>query len=443
MSRIEPTSSRAIVIGGSIAGLLTARVLSEYFEHIIIVDRDQLPPTAIPRRGVPQSGQPHVLFTRGYRILETLFPGIGQDLHAAGAVPIDWGKEFHYFNQGGWNATCEEDSGLVSVTCTRPLLEAAIRRQVAALPNVKWLENTRVVGLACVGEQVAGVQYQSAGQQQELLADFVVDASGRSSKAAQWLEAIGAAVPTTAIVNPHLGYATQRLKIPANWQADWKVMLISQAAPHNPRLGYLAEVEGGEWIATLGGYGKDYPPLDQEGYLKFASSLASPAFYEAVKAAQPVSEITAHRATANRWHHYEKVRIPDGFAIAGDAVCALCPVYGQGMTVSAVSALVLKKWLKQHHRQGQRLNASSFQRRLAKSLQVPWEVATGSDSQFPSTDGAVSANPVASLFQKYVERLIEKSKQEAWIHVRFTEVAHMLKSPAAFFDPKLVLKAFW
>ena len=112
--------SRAIVIGGSIAGLLTARVLSEFFERVIIIDRDHFPEAGEPRRGVPQSVQPHVLFTRGYRILEEMFPGIGDDLKSAGAVPIDWGREFYYFTKGAFNATVEEDSGLVSFTCTRP-----------------------------------------------------------------------------------------------------------------------------------------------------------------------------------------------------------------------------------------------------------------------------------------------------------------------------------
>ncbi|MEO0987554.1 MAG: monooxygenase, partial [Cyanobacteria bacterium J06639_14] len=194
------------------------------------------------------------------------------------------------------------------------------------------------------------------------------------------------------------------------------------------------------WIATLGGYGKDYPPLEQAGFLEFAHSLAHPAFYEAVKAAQPVTPIRAHRATANRFYHYEQIQMPHGFAAIGDAVCALCPVYGQGMTVSALSALILRDWLKQPVQAGKSLDTASFQKQLAKSLEFPWGMATGSDAQFPTTEGEVSSNAIATLFQKYVERLVQKSTEEGWIHVRFTEVAHMLKPPTAFFTPRLLLK---
>jgi phytoene dehydrogenase-like protein len=108
-------NQHAIVIGGSIAGLLAARVLSEYFQQVTIVDRDQLPMTAEPRRGVPQSVQPHVLFTKGYQILEALFPSIDAALVTAGAIPFDWGKDFLYFQAGRWSPTTETPVGLKSL----------------------------------------------------------------------------------------------------------------------------------------------------------------------------------------------------------------------------------------------------------------------------------------------------------------------------------------
>ena len=157
--------------------------------------------------------------------------------------------------------------------------------------------------------------------------------------------------------------------------------------------------------------------------------------------AEPITAIKAHRATANRLYHYESIQMLYGFAVIGDAVCALCPVYGQGMTVSAMSALVLQDWLRSTQT-GKPLDTSNFQKQLAKSLQFPWNIATSSDSQFPTTEGAIALLAIASLFQKYVERLIQKSKQESWIHIRFTEIAHMFKPPTAFFAPRLIMKVF-
>ena len=203
MNSGTPQLSQVAVIGGSVAGLLTARVLSEVAAQVVVV-RDRLPQTNIPRRGVPQSVQPHVLFTKGYCILESLFQGIGEDLKAAGAIPVDWGKDFRYFHQGSWNATCQDDSGLVSVTCTRHLLETTIRKHVAKLSNIQWIENSRVQGLVGDHNQVSGIRYLAIeqGHVETLTAEFVIDASGRSSKASKWLSAIDASTPPVTIINP-------------------------------------------------------------------------------------------------------------------------------------------------------------------------------------------------------------------------------------------------
>ena len=131
--------NHAVVVGGSIAGMLAARVLADHFTSVTIVETDKLPENAIARSGVPQSVQPHVLFTKGYRILEELFPNIGDELSAAGALTIDWVREFHHFIHGSWSAKADSPSDLVSFTCSRPLLESAIRSRLANFANVQFI----------------------------------------------------------------------------------------------------------------------------------------------------------------------------------------------------------------------------------------------------------------------------------------------------------------
>lgn len=436
----------AIVIGGSIAGLLAARVLAEQFDRVTVVDRDRLPLAAEPRRGVPQSVQPHVLFARGYRILEELFPGIGQTLGASGAIAFDWGKDFRYFQRGAWAATLAAASGLDSYTCTRPLIESAIRQRVTKLPNVQFLAEQRVVGLC--GDRsrhcITGVKlHPPGGLATELTAQLIVDASGRSTQAPQWLQDQGFTPPPTTVVDPGLGYATRRCRIPAQHQPACKILLISQEPPHQTRLGYLAAVENNEWIATLGGYGRDYPPTDERGFLDFAQSLSNPEFYQAIHQAEPLSEIRVHRATANRLCHYEQIDLPDGFVAIGDAVCALCPIYGQGMTVSAISSLLLRDWLAHPRSQQPSLNGASFQKQLARSNAFPWSLATGFDSQFPTTKGAVSPNWAGRLFQGYAKRLAARAHTDADLHLRFIEMAHMMKPPSSLLHPQVILKALF
>ncbi len=429
--------TQTVVIGGSIAGLLTARVLSDFCDSVIVVERDRFPDHPENRRGVPQSPQPHVLFTKGYRILEELFPGIGDDLTKAGAVAIDWAREFHYFNEGAWNCRTDEPTDIASFTCSRPLLEWAIRQRLAGLSAVKFVDRHRVTGLLAQNGQVTGVGLESlAGKaRSQLSASLVVDASGRGSAAPQWLEKAGFQAPAETVVNPFLGYATRRYRVPKDVAADWKVMLISQQPPDSTRLGYLATIEDGQWIATLGGYGHDFPAIDETGFLEFARSLPSPEFYDAISAAEPMSPIYAHRATANRWRHYEKTKLPDGFVALGDSVCALCPVYGQGMTISALSALVLREWLTIG--KGRSID---FQRKLAQSNRFPWMLAVGQDSRFLTTAGRLKSSWIGNLLSGYIKQLIKQTSVNAEMNTLFIEIAHLIKSPATFYHPSIIFQ---
>ena len=439
---------RAVVIGASIAGMLAARVLAEFYSTVAIVDTDILPSEPQPRKGVPQSVQPHVLFAKGYRILAEFFPGIGAELAAAGALPIDWLREFHLFTYGGWGANTTDASDITSYTCSRPLLESAVRRRILEIPNIEITAKHRATGLLCDSDsnRIAGIRLRPVGEgtESELAATLIIDASGRRSQAPQWLESAGFTPPPETVVNPFLGYVTRRYRAPEGFDADWKIVLISHSPPNNTRLGYLARIEKGEWIATLGGYSKDFPPLDDEGFLAFARSLPSQRFYEAIASAEPVSPTYAHRATANRLYHYEKVKLPQGFIALGDTVCALCTIYGQGMTVSAMGAIALRDWLRQN---GDRLdafnlNTSEFQQRLAKNNSLAWTLATTQDAGFPATEHRPkitlnkSSAKVGKLMRWYSHQLIKGANSNPELHALVLEVGQMLKSPLAFYHPR-------
>lgn len=449
INRKHSIGDRAIVIGGSMAGLLTARVLTDYFTEVIVVERDRLPREPQPRRGVPQSTQPHILLTKGYRILSELFGSdFSAELLQKGALTIDWGREFYSFNEAGWFANTSEPSDLTSITCSRPLLEYTVRQQLLKNTQIKFWEEHRVTGLIYdhAEHRVKGIITSSSSSRDEknLIAQLIVDCSGRSSPTPRWLEDVGITAPPETVVNPNLGYATRRYREPKNFQAPWKVMLINHCPPEHTRLGYLARIEGGEWIATLGGYEKDFPPIDDRGFLDFARSLRHPDFYQAISQAEPTSPIYAYRATTNRLRHFEKIDLPNGFIVLGDAVCSLCPVYGQGMTVSALAATVLQRWLSRAQKSflPRKLSSTSFQKDLAKSNSLHWNLATTQDSRFLKTKGRVNPTFLDGLFLPYIQRLQERATYDPEVYISFMEIGHSLKSPSSFFSPNLLWRAF-
>ena len=123
--------NHALVIGGSMAGMLAARVLADHFERVTIVERDRFPEDGpVPRKGVPQARHVHALLKRGRVALERLFPGIGDELVAAGAPTLDMANDIAWLNPAGWGVRFPSDLGFVSFS--RDLLDWHVRRRLAA-----------------------------------------------------------------------------------------------------------------------------------------------------------------------------------------------------------------------------------------------------------------------------------------------------------------------
>jgi 2-polyprenyl-6-methoxyphenol hydroxylase-like FAD-dependent oxidoreductase len=136
----EPKSrrERAIVIGGSMAGLLAARVLANYFQSVLIIDRDDLSNGGEQRRGVPQGRHAHALLAAGGATIEQLIPGISRQLIEAGAIEADTvGDGTWFFEGGGFRKAASGVSGVLS---SRPLLESTIRKRVRSLPNIEIVD---------------------------------------------------------------------------------------------------------------------------------------------------------------------------------------------------------------------------------------------------------------------------------------------------------------
>src|SRR5947209_1357306 len=132
----------AIVIGGSIAGLTTARILTDHYDRVTIFERDHMPENFENRKGVPQGRHPHVILKRGENILEELFPGLTAELMESGAVKINMGDNA-WFAFGAWRPRYE--SKIISTAASRPLLEGSVRRRLLAHPRVSLVQDCEVV----------------------------------------------------------------------------------------------------------------------------------------------------------------------------------------------------------------------------------------------------------------------------------------------------------
>jgi 2-polyprenyl-6-methoxyphenol hydroxylase-like FAD-dependent oxidoreductase len=440
----DTLGDHAIVIGGSIAGLMMARVLADHFERVTILERDIAPSETEFRKGVPQARHPHGLLKGGELVMEKLFPGLRVELLAKGAQTANFGSEVESFGFGQWRRRYE--SAQVGLVCSRPLLETAIYHRLSAHPHITILHQTEVLGL-CVNAdktRVTGVELRNRQTQQltRLEADVVVDASGRDSDAPKWLAALGYTAPTETIITAKVGYATRIYQIPLGFKDTWKVMMIQPSLP-NAHGGLLISLEGNRWHAGVIGMQGDYPPTTEDGYLEFVRSLPSPRLYEAIKDAQPLTDVYGYRRGENHLRHYEKLpHYLEGFLVGGDAVCSFNPVYGQGMTVAALGSVALDACLQEQRRRypdGEVTGlAQRFQGHLMKVIATPWQLATNADRRWTADESQAAPNFAQRVMQSYLTRLLRVAMIDPMVSEAFFAVQQMIASRTKLFSPKIV-----
>ena len=413
---------RVVVIGASLAGLFAAAASAANGADTVILERDQLPKTPEPRKGVPQGRQAHVLLHRGLLSAEQLLPGLREDLIASGAARFNTGA-MPWLGEYGWLPTWLPSFELVSAT--RPLLEHLVRQRLVRQPGVALHQSTRATGLRRAGRQWQVITEDG----RTFAADRVIDASGRSSRLPPWLSELGVGVPEPEQVDAHLGYACRLYRANGPPPLDTGVMVA--ATPATGRGALALPVENGHWLVILTGYGEQRPtrePAEFDGYL---TGLPDPAVADVAARLEPVGDIALYRQTSNRRYRFGRIRgWPDGLLAVGDAACAFNPVYGQGMTVAAQQALLLRDaW-----------PANRLQGRLDRVADFCWSVATSEDLRHPTSAGQ------QNLGQRVMARWSTELARQATAGDRrayraFAQAYHLMASPLVLFHPALFVTA--
>ncbi len=428
---------QAIVIGSSITGLLSARVLSDHFEKVVLLERDTLPSGPESRKAVPQARHIHALLEAGLKVLDSLFPGLVRELEGEGVDLIDMARDAAWFQAGSWKARYE--GGIQTILISRPYLEWKVRDRVAALPNVELRQECGVEELLTDASRtrITGVRVKGPRGEQTLEGELIVDASGRGSRAPHWLEALGYGRPEEEQVGIDLGYTSRLYERPAGFD-EWKILAVSGRPPESRRAGFISNVEGGRWIVSLNGYFNDHPPTDDEGFLEFARKLPTPHLYEYIRRARPLTQPVAHKIPSSRWLHYERLaRMPEGFVLLGDAVCALNPVFGQGMTVIGLAAKMLGEHVARARASPGGLHqgmSRDFQKELSGVVGLCWFLTTTMDLAYPEARGK---RPFGlKLMQWSVMNIIDLTSLDARSCHQFYQVLHMRRGMEALLQPR-------
>lgn len=428
---------RAVVVGGGLAGLLTAAALRPYAD-VTVVERDMLPEGPDPRRGVPQARHAHLLWSGGVRVMEELLPGVTDAWLAAGARRIPLPTGLVSLSAQGWVRRWPEMEFMIA--CSRDLLESVIRAEVVGQARITVVQGTELLGLEGGASRVTGVRIRTAdGEERVLSADLVVDASGRGSRATAWLDALGVPPAPLGEVDSGLVYASRVFRAPAGTEEFPVVNVQPDAARPVPgQSAALVPIEGGRWLVTVSGTRGGEPTASAEDFEDFARNVRHPVVGELLAHAEPLTDVVVTRSTVNRRRFYEKVSDwPEGFVAIGDSVATYNPLYGHGMSVAAQSALVLRERVAAHG-----LTARGLARRVQRAVAVPvtiaWQLATETDIRYPE---AIGERPglVQRMFTRYVNRLMRTATGRPLVFRAVLGVTTLSRSPSALLAPEVLL----
>ena len=431
---------QAVVVGAGMAGLTAAAALADRFDRVVVLERDTLPSEPAYRAGTPQARHVHGLLFSGQLALGELFPGFEQDLAQAGAVPLRAGLDVRV-ERPGYDPFPQRDLGWSGYAASRPTIECAVRQRVESQATIALRHGCRVreVLASPDGAVVTGVRCENdSGASETIAADLVVDASGRGSLTLALLQSMGLPLPEETTIGIDLGYATCIFAIPDDASTEWKGVMTFGQVPQNTRGGLMLPLEGNRWMVTVAGLHGDVPPGDADGFLTYARSLRTPTIYNAISGAKCLDGVARYRFTGSVRRHFERLDVfPRGLLPIGDAICRFNPVYGQGMSVAALEACLLKRLLKRPEEDGDSIAglAPTFFAEMQSLIETPWSVAT-LDFVFPETRGQRPADFEITL--KFGIALTRLAAEDPAVHRLTLEVQHLLKPRSVYRDPVLM-----
>jgi 2-polyprenyl-6-methoxyphenol hydroxylase-like FAD-dependent oxidoreductase len=432
-------TTTVVIVGAGIGGLLAAAAVAGQFERVIVLDRDVLPDGPSLRKGVPQGAHVHGVLATGQTALESLLPGVINEVISAGGDVGDMLSDALFYV--GQQRMVRGVSGVNGLVASRPLLEWVIRRRVKSLPNVEIRDGIEVDDLAhdSLQQRVTGVKLKSIDLSQPpalIAADLVIDSAGRGSRCLQWLDRLGYGEPAQSRQPVDVTYTSCYFERKDTDLPGLRAVLCAHTAD-SPTPSGMLEQEGDRWVISCGGFANAGAPTDIEGFRKYLKQYAPVETAHVAAVAKPIGSPVRFKYPASEHRHFESMsRFPAGYIVIGDALCSFNPVYGQGMTIAACEAVELGKCLKS----GTDKLAQRYFRSAAKLISQPWEITVGSDLALPMV---VGKRPFGfALMNRFMDKVVYAAQTDLRVAKALLAVIHLTASSLSLLQPATLWRVF-
>lgn len=426
-------SGHAVVLGAGIAGLLAARVLSDRFARVTIVEKHRLAQDGTVRDAAPQGAHAHAMLARGLEIIERLFPGYTDELVAGGASLV--GVQDVRVYVLGWRQG--HDSPLRVLAATRPFMEWMLARRVRALSNIDVIEDAEAITALGSRTRITAVTLRTGEATRDVTADLIVDARGRRSNLADWMKALGAETPPHE-TSPLASVYCSCLLEPAPGHPR---PLTHQVAKFEDKLGVLIfPVENGRVLLSVGANATMPLPKTHDEMLAFLKvSLPVSDAYDAIKDLRPITPLAYSRFTASVRRNFDAlVHPPEGIVAIGNAVASFNPIFGQGMTVAALEAEWLETCLAKSDP-----STDGFAKAYYDGVKPIVDLAWG----FPDLEAKRNdpkAQPAGTRFLLwYTERMTAAATRSPKVSKTIAHVQNMIEPPTALFKPSIFFRVLF
>ena len=431
----------AVVIGGSIAGIAAAKVLTESFDRVIVLEKDGRHSRREGRPGAAQGWHLHHLLTAGQIELERIFGGIVDDMVAEGAFKVDMADQYRIRLGGTWKKPGTSD---IQIVCAgRPLLEWCVRRRLDDEPRIEFRYEAEVGDLVYdrAGNCVLGVAVDRDGELDVVPAEFVVDASGKNTRIPEFLEHLGIGAPEVEQDIINCFYSTMQHHVPPERQWDDKVMVICYAyRPYEDTYAaqYYTDSSRTLLSTSLVAYNCYSPPRTAREFREFADLMPSTVVGENIDGLEAASPIYNFRYPNMLRLRYEKMRnLPRALLVVGDAYTSADPVSGLGMTLALKEVremqLLLAKYDAGHPELPRR-----YYRKISKMADTAWFVIREQNLRFDWIKDVDRKRPFYfGALTWYMDRVIELVHDDLDTYREFLAVVHLVKPPSALMMPKV------